>query len=60
MINVSVNCAALVTGSRNALTPLLTASTPVMAVHPLAKAFSISHVLIPATAAGMAGGVITK
>ena len=30
--------AVAMTGSRNALTPLLTASTPVMAVHPLANA----------------------
>ncbi len=59
MMMVRVSCADLATGSRNALTPLLTASTPVMAVQPLANAFRISHALKPAAAAGMAGGAIT-
>ncbi len=38
MIAVSVRCAFLIVGLRKRGTPLLTASTPVIAVHPLAKA----------------------
>ena len=40
MIAVNVARAAGTTGFRNACTPLLTASTPVKAVHPEANAFS--------------------
>ena len=40
---VSVRRALVTTGSRKALTPLLTASTPVIAVQPLANARSSSH-----------------
>ncbi len=51
-MTVSVFCAFLVVGSRKARTPLLTASTPVIAVQPLANAFSSSH----APAIAVAGG----
>ena len=47
MMIVNVRRAIVTTGSRNAFTPLLTASTPVMAVQPLAKAFSKSQMLGP-------------
>ena len=40
---VSVRFAFFCVGSRKALTPLETASTPVMAVHPLAKTFASSQ-----------------
>ena len=43
MMMVSVVLAFLRVGSRNAITPLLTASTPVMAVQPEEKALSSSH-----------------
>ena len=43
MIAVSVRRAWSTHGSRKALTPLLTASTPVIAVQPLAKARISSH-----------------
>ena len=59
MITVSVFRAVAAVGSRNAFTPLLTASTPVMAVHPLAKAFSSSQADTAAVAAAGAGGEIT-
>ena len=39
----SVRCPYFTAGSRNALMPLLTASTPVIAVQPLAKARSSSQ-----------------
>ncbi len=57
MITVSVRCALRTVGSRNAFTPLLTASTPVIAVQPLEKTCSSSHALTaavagPATEAG--------
>ncbi len=52
MITVSVRCAVFTTGSRKAWTPLLTASTPVIAVQPLENALINSQTLIPA-----AGGV---
>ena len=56
---VSVFCAFLVVGSRNAMTPLLTASTPVIAVQPLAKTFRISQRPTMAVAAGRCGGATT-
>ena len=56
---VSVNCAVFVTGSRKARTPLLTASTPVIAVQPLENALSISHTETPIAAAGITGGATT-
>jgi hypothetical protein len=43
MMMVSVILAFLRVSSRKAITPLLTASTPVMAVHPEEKTLSISH-----------------
>src|SRR5690349_9421140 len=43
-------------GSLKALIPLLTASTPVMAVQPLANACSRSHALAAVVAGGSAGG----
>src|SRR5438067_4659796 len=43
MIRVRVRRAVETTGSRNAFTPLLTASTPVMAVQPLANACRMSQ-----------------
>jgi len=58
-ISVSVVRAFFTAGSRNAPTPLLTASTPVMAVHPLAKARRSSHVEATAAAPGSAGGGAT-
>ena len=60
MITVSVRCAFFTVGSRNARTPLLTASTPVMAVQPLEKTCSSTHALAAATTAlGAAGGATT-
>src|ERR1035437_9522832 len=56
MMMVSARRACLGAGSRNAITPLLTASTPVMAVHPLAKARTSSHALTLAVAR-VAGGI---
>src|SRR5690349_21717723 len=53
---VRVRRAVLEVGSRNAITPLLTASTPVSAVHPPAKARMRSHRLIASAAAGGLGG----
>src|ERR1700734_778884 len=46
------------TGSRNARTPLLTASTPVIALQPLAKDCSNNHTLAAATTGeGGEGGI---
>src|SRR5947207_10574491 len=56
MTIVSVILAFLRVGSRNAITPLLTASTPVMAVQPEAKTFRISQKL-NAAVAGVTGGM---
>ncbi len=51
----SVRCAYFTVGSRNAPTPLLTASTPVIAVQPAANARSSSHSVIGAVAWEAAG-----
>src|ERR1700730_18028019 len=59
IITVKVRCAVFTTGSRNAVTPLLTASTPVIAVQPLANDLSSSHTLTPTTAAGSGEGGTT-
>src|SRR5581483_2213907 len=59
MIAVSVRRALRTAGSANAGTPLLTASTPVIAVHPLANARNSNHALTPLTADGTAGGATT-
>src|SRR5258705_13996239 len=52
---VRVRCAVFTTGSRNACTPLLTASTPVIAVQPLENALSSSHAPI-IVCGGLCGG----
>ena len=56
MMTVSVKRAVTLAGSLKARTPLLTASTPVIAVQPLAKARASSHMprasLAPATGGG--------
>ena len=59
MIAVSVRRAWRTAGSRKALTPLLTASTPVMAVQPLAKA-RISDPEASAVAAAMAAAAAAR
>ena len=59
MMMVRVRRAFLVVGSRKALTPLETASTPVMAVQPLEKTLRISQREIAAVAGGSCGGVTT-
>src|SRR5262245_36502467 len=56
MIALSVRRALIVAGSRNAVTPLLTASTPVIAVQPLANERKSSQTLAPAVATGIGGG----
>ena len=56
---VSVILAFLRVSSRKAITPLLTASTPVMAVQPEEKTLSSSHRLTAAVAAGSAGSGVT-
>ena len=57
---VRVRLAVGITGSRNAFTPLLTASTPVMAVQPLANACSSSHRFGAALARRSLGGATTS
>jgi hypothetical protein len=59
MMTVSVRLAFTVVGSRKAMTPLLTASTPVMAVQPLAKTLANSQRVKVAVAAGSLGTAIT-
>ncbi len=59
MIAVNVRWAVFTIGSRNAVTPLLTASTPVIAVHPLANDLSSSQPLSPTVATGNGGGGTT-
>jgi hypothetical protein len=54
-----VRRACTTAGSRKTLVALLTASTPVIAVHPLANALTRSHAPAVAVAAGAAGGAIT-
>jgi hypothetical protein len=56
MMMVSVILAFFRVGSRNAITPLLTASTPVMAVQPEEKTLSSSHQLTKVTVAVGTGG----
>ena len=55
----SVQRALLTRGSRNPSTQLLTASTPVIAVQPLANARNNSHRLSASTALGGGGGGTT-
>ena len=56
---VSVILAFLRVSSRKAITPLLTASTPVIAVQPEENTFSSSHQLTAAVAGGSAGSGVT-
>jgi hypothetical protein len=58
-IAVSVRCATFTVGARNSGTPFETASTPVIAVHPLANARSSSHGPAAWTAGGSTGGAMT-
>ena len=51
MMMVRVSLAYLAVGSRNAITPLLTASTPVIAVQPLEKVRNRSQALTAPVAA---------
>ena len=50
MIAVSVRCATGIAGFLKIGTALDTASTPVMAVHPLANAFTSNHTPATSTA----------
>ena len=59
MIAVRVLCAFGIVGWRNNGTPLLTASMPVMAVHPLANAVSRTHPPTAAELCRIGGGAIT-
>ena len=59
MMIVSVIFAFFRVSSRNAITPLLTASTPVIAVHPDENTFSSSHQPTAIVAAGTTGICIT-
>ncbi len=59
MIAVSVRRAYFTEGSRNAETPLLTASTPVIAVHPLANDRISSQNDAATGVAGNSGGATT-
>ena len=56
---VSVRWASLTAGSAKALMPLLTASTPVIAVQPLANARKSSQRPTASAAFGKAGGGVT-
>src|SRR3982074_2087907 len=55
-IAVKVRCAWVTVGARKAPTPLLTASTPVIAVQPLAKARSSSQTETAAAVVISGGG----
>ena len=55
----SVRCACLTDGFLKAPTALLTASTPVIAAQPLAKARRISQSPTACVAAGIGGGLST-
>src|SRR5580692_13202714 len=59
IMTVKVRCAVCTLGSRNARTPLLTASTPVIAVQPLENDCSNSQALAAATTGAAAGGGIS-
>ena len=59
MMAVRVRCAFGIVGFLKIGTPLLTASTPVIAVQPLAKARTTIHTLSASVAAGIAGGATT-
>ena len=59
MIAVSVRCASGTVGFLKMGTPLLTASTPVIAVHPLANARTMIHAPTASVGAAAAGGATT-
>ena len=59
MMIVNVSLAHLSDGSRKAMTPLLTASTPVIAVQPLEKVRNKSHALTDPVIPVSFGGTIT-
>ena len=59
MMAVKARCADFTSGSLKALTPLLIASTPVIAVQPLEKALSKSQAPTAAVGRGNCGGVTT-
>ena len=59
MMADSVRLALTTAGSRKAVTPLLTASTPVIAVQPLANARSTIHQPAAEVAAITGGGATT-
>ncbi len=59
MMMVSVILAFFLASSRKAITPLLTASTPVMAAQPEEKTFKISQIEIISVAALGTGSAIT-
>ena len=59
MMMVSVILAFLRVSSRKAITPLLTASTPVIAVQPDENTFKSSHQVTISVAGGNAGSAVT-
>jgi len=59
MIAVRVICAFLTVGLRKSGTPFETASTPVIAVQPFAKARMMIHAPSVSVAAGIGGGATT-
>jgi len=60
MMVVNVIFAFLRVSSRKAVTPLLTASTPVIAVQPEEKTFSSSQRLTAVVAVGSGGSVVSE
>jgi len=58
-MTVRVRWAFRTAGCANAVTPLLTASTPVIAVQPLANARSTNQMLAAVTLAGSGAGATT-
>ena len=60
MMTVSAICAFLTLGSRKAITPFETASTPVIAAQPLEKDFSASQTLRPIMVAGSGCGISAR
>ena len=56
MMIVSVRFAFFWVGSRNAITPFDTASTPVIAVHPLANTLASTHIVSIDPLTGSLGG----
>ena len=60
MITVRAICAFLTLGSRKAITPFETASTPVIAAQPLEKDLSASQTPRPITVAGRGWGIAAR